>query len=268
MPVAAVVVLAAVLHAVWNSLLKPIEDRLAVFALGGLTTVVPCLLAAPFVAPDASAWPFIAASGVLHLVYGLLLMRSYGAGDFNQVYPIARGISPLLVTTAAAVVAGEALHGVGLVGVVLVSAGLTLLAGRPQRGEGGPVALAAATGVVIASYSVVDGLGVRHSGAVAGYTIWLFAIQGALMALVMRRSLRAAMPRIGTGTLAATMSIVAYGLVIWAQNRGALGPIAALRETSVIFAAAIGALAFHERFGLRRLLASAVVLAGVILLAV
>jgi hypothetical protein len=177
-------------------------------------TVVPCLVAAPFVAPNAPAWPFLAASGALHVVYGLLLMRSYGVGDFNQVYPIARGISPLLVTVAAAVVAGEALHGVELEGVLLVSAGLMLLAGRPRREEGAAVTLAAATGVVIASYSVVDGLGVRHSGTPVGYTIWLFAIEAALMALVMRRSLRAGMPRIGTGALAAAMSIVAYGLVI------------------------------------------------------
>ncbi len=237
------------------------------FALGEVTTVVPCLLAAPFVAPRAAALPFLGASGVLHAAYAVLLMRSYGVGDFNQVYPLARGISPLLVTLAAAAVAGEALGSAEVLGVLLVSAGLATLAGRPRSGEGAAVALSIATGVVIAAYSVVDGLGVRHSGTPIGYTIWLFAIQGGLLALVMRRALRPALPHLWIGALASAMSILAYGLVIWAQDHGALGPIAALRETSVIFAAAIGALVFRERFGARRLAASVVVAAGVILLA-
>jgi drug/metabolite transporter (DMT)-like permease len=129
------------------------------------------------------------------------------------------------------------------------------------------VALAIATGVVIAAYSVIDGLGVRRSGTPVGYTIWLFAIQGGLLALLMRRALRGATAHLSIAALASAMAILAYGLVIWAQDHGALGPIAALRETSVIFAAAIGAVVFRERFGARRLAASVVVAAGVILLA-
>jgi drug/metabolite transporter (DMT)-like permease len=239
-----------------------------VFALGELTTVVPCLVAAPFVVPSAAALPFLGASGVIHVAYAVLLMRSYDVGDFNQVYPLARGISPPLVALTAAAVAGEALGGAEVAGILLVSTGLATLAGRPRSGEGTAVALSLATGVTIAAYSVLDGLGVRHSGTPIGYTVWLFALQGGLLALVMRRALRPALPHLWIGATASAMSILAYGLVIWAQDHGALGPIAALRETSVIFAALIGALVFRERFGTRRIGASVVVAAGVMLLAV
>jgi drug/metabolite transporter (DMT)-like permease len=266
MPVTAAVLLAALLHASWNALLGPVRDRLAVFALGELVVAGACVAAAPSVAPDARSWPYLAASGVLHLVYALLLMRSYGVGDFNQVYPLARGTSPLLVTLAAALLANERLRATQLGGVLAVCIGLAALAGRPRAAQREAVLLAAATGVAIASYTVLDGLGVRHAGTAIGYTIWLFAIQGLLVALAARRRLPVAAHRWRLATLVSSLSILAYGLVIWAQQRGALGPIAALRETSVIAAAVIGALAFHERLGLRRIAASVVVAAGAVLL--
>jgi drug/metabolite transporter (DMT)-like permease len=200
------------------------------------------------------------------VIYDLLLMRSYGAGEFNQVYPLARGTSPLVVTGAAALVASEHLEASQLAGVAVVSVGLALLAGRPRHGQAAAVGLALATGLAIASYTVVDGVGVRHADSPLGYSIWLFAWQGPLVALVARRSLPCATPHLWLGTLTAALSLVAYGLVIWAQRHGELGPIAALRETSVVAAALIGALVFKERLGARRIAASVVVVAGVALL--
>ena len=110
MPVTAVVLAAAALHATWNAMLKPLDERLGTLALGGLVTGLGLLAVAPFVRPGSGALPYIAASGLIHVIYDLLLMRSYGAGDFNQVYPLARGTSPLVVTGAAALVASEHLE--------------------------------------------------------------------------------------------------------------------------------------------------------------
>ena len=265
-PVTAVVLVAALLHASWNALLKPVDARVAVLAVGELVVALACVAAAPFVVPRSAAWAFLAASGVMHVVYGLLLMRSYEIGDFNQVYPIARGTSPLLVTLAALVVAHEHPSAAQVSGVLVISTGLALLAGRPRVWQGAAVGLAALTGVTIACYTVLDGLGVRHAGTPVGYTIWLFALQGLLFALVSRRSLRNGWSQLPLGALVSALSALAYGLVIWAQKHGALGPIAALRETSVIAAAAIGAIAFHERLGFRRVAAATVVAAGVVLM--
>lgn len=266
MPVTLVVLIAAVLHASWNALLKPLDERLGALALGLFVTGLGTLVAAPFVRPGTAALAYIGVSACLHVLYDVLLMGSYRVGDFNQVYPLARGTSPLVVTGVAAIVASEHLSGPQIAGVAVISAGLVLLAGRPRHAQAAATRLALATGVVIAAYTVIDGLGVRHSHGALAYSIWLFALHGPLVAVVARRSLRPAMPHLALGSLAAFMSLVAYALVIWAQRHGDLGPIAALRETSVVVAALIGAFVFKERLGARRVLASVVVVAGVVLL--
>ena len=266
MPVTLVVLIAAVLHAGWNALLKPLDERLGTLALGLFVTGLGALIAAPFLRPGSAALVFIGVSVCLHVLYDVLLMGSYRVGDFNQVYPLARGTSPLVVTVVAAIVASEHLSGAQIAGVVVISVGLAVLAGRPRHAQAAATRLAFATGLVIAAYTVIDGLGVRHSHGALAYSIWLFALHGPLVALVARRSLAPARPHLALGTLAAFMSLVAYALVIWAQRHGDLGPIAALRETSVVVAALIGALVFKERLGARRVLASMVVVTGVVLL--
>lgn len=262
----AVVLVAALLHAIWNAILKPVDDRLQVLALGFLALSAGCLLAAPFAVPARAAWPLIATSWVLHMLYNVLLSRSYRAGEFNQVYPLARGTSPLVVALVAAVVAGEHLSPGKLVGVLGISGGLAVLAGRPRPGQGLAVRLAIATGLLISAYTVVDGLGVRHSGGAVAYTIWLFAGEGLVMAPFVLGRVGLMRARWRRGLLTAALGGLAYGLVIWAQRRGALAEVAALRETSVVAAAVIGAVFFKERLGARRIVASGVVAAGIVLL--
>jgi drug/metabolite transporter (DMT)-like permease len=271
------VLVAAVLHATWNALARGMRDRLAAFTLMGLAAAACSGLALPLVAvPAAAAWPALAASALLHTAYNLLLLTSYRLGEFNQVYPLARGTGPLLVAAVAATALHERLAAVQLAGVVTVSAGIILLAVRPGARRGGPstraaVLAALGTGVMIAAYTVVDGVGVRRSGTAAGYTAWLFALEGPLVPLValavrgggLGRALRG---HWAVGLLCGLLSMVAYGLVIWAQTRGALAAVAALRESSVVIAAGIGALVFHERFGRRRIVASVAIAAGVVLL--
>jgi drug/metabolite transporter (DMT)-like permease len=251
-----------------------VPDRLVTFTLIGASCTLGgavLVLAAP--APARSSWAFVGSSAALHVVYQLLLMRSYRLGDFGHVYPLARGSSVLLVALAAAVVAGEQLSGVRLLGVLVVFCGLAALVlsgGAVRRGDLPAMVAALATGVTIASYTTVDGLGVRHSGSVLGYTGWLFLLQGPevpLLALWSRgRRLPAQLrPYVLVGLVGGVISLVAYGLVLWAQTRGALAPIAALRETSVVFGAVIGAVVFHERFGRYRVVATLVITTGVVL---
>ncbi len=268
------VLLAAVLHAVWNAMAHSIDDQLVGFALMGVSvTLGAAVIVVLSPAPTRACWVFLLASALLHVAYNLLLMRCYRLGEFGQVYPLARGTSPWLVALGAALFVHEQLSVVRLAGVVTISVGLGLLVfvgGVPTRAARPAIAAAVLTGVVIATYTTVDGLGVRSAGSVAGYTGWLFLLQGPalpLTAVLSRRGLlwRQVRPHLWTGLTGGLLSLAAYGLVLWAQTRGALAPVAALRETSVIVGAVIGAVVFGERFGRWRIAATVLVAAGVLL---
>ena len=266
--------LAAVLHAVWNAVAHSIDDQLVGFALIGVAVTIGAaaiVLVSPV--PSRASWWFLAGSVVLHVVYNLLLMRSYRLGDFGQVYPLARGTSPWLVAIAGVVFVGELLSFVQLLGVVVISAGLCTLVfagGVPSRAARPAIAAAILTGVVIASYTTLDGLGVRSADTVGGYIGWLFLLQGPVLplaAVVARREQLwgQVRPHLVAGLTGGALSLAAYGLVLWAQTRGALAPIAALRETSVIVGAVIGTVVFGERFGRWRIIATVLVVVGVVL---
>lgn len=266
---------AALLHASWNAIAHSIKDRLVGFGLLGATALVLALIALPFLPlPAAAAWPWLAASGLTHVGYNLFLMQSYRLGEFNQVYPLARGTSPWLVAILATFAVGEALSSLHLIGVIVVSVGLASLVfagGVPGRAELPALAAAACTGVMIAGYTVLDGVGVRRSGSSAGYTAWLFLLDGLPVLLLAwkirgRDLVREGRRHLRDATAAGILSVGAYGLVLWAQTRGQLAGIAALRESSIIFGAIIGAVFFHERFGRPRVIATVVVVAGIVLL--
>jgi drug/metabolite transporter (DMT)-like permease len=241
-----------------------------------LTGVALCALAVPLLpSPAPASWVFIALSTLIHTGYKLLLIQSYrSGGDLSQVYPLARGSAPLLVAGFAALVVGERLGPLRLAGVLVVCLGLVLLVGvtGPQLAANRQaIGFALATGVSIAAYTIADGLGVRRSGAALGYIAWLFLVEGLPLPLYAaswgRRRLRAALrANLARGLVSGVLSLAAYGLVIWAQTRGALAVVAALRETSVVIAALIGSVVFGERFGYRRTVAAAVVTAGIVLL--
>lgn len=272
--VVAAVLAAAVTHAGWNALAHRIRDQLVAFTLiAGGAAVLGALLACFAPLPAAGAWPYLVVSALLHVGYQALLMRSFSLGDFGQMYPIARGTAPLVVTVAAALFVGERIGGWQLAGVALASAGLVGVAlwgirGSGRRPQWAALAAALATGVSIAAYTVVDGVGVRASGTPLGYIAWLMILEGVLIpayAVATRRGALLAQlrPHAGRGLLGAAMSVVAYGLVLWAQTRAPLAPVAALRESSIIAGAAIGALLFKERFGAPRVVAAGLMVAGI-----
>ncbi|MFG2285954.1 EamA family transporter [Streptomyces sp. NPDC048595] len=272
--VVAAVLLAAVTHASWNAIAHGIRDQLLAFTLvGGGGALCGAVLAGFTPLPAAGAWPFLLASAVLHVVYQALLMRSFQLGDFGQMYPIARGTAPLVVTVLAAVFVHEIPDAWALAGVALASAGLVGVALWGIRGSGArphwPALVAAlATGLSIAAYTTVDGLGVRASGTPLGYIAWLMILEGLAipayaLATRRRRLLAELRPIALRGLAGGVLSVFAYGLVLWAQTRAALAPIAALRESSIIVGAAIGTLLFKERFGLPRIAAAGLMVIGI-----
>jgi drug/metabolite transporter (DMT)-like permease len=266
---------AAVAHASWNSIAHGIKDKLVSFtlvSLGGMICAVPLVLLGA--TPARACWGYLALSVALHIVYTVLLMASYRLGDFSQTYPLARGTSPLVVLGLAAAFAGEVPGPGQFAGVALICAGLgtLVLSGRRTGGYDKRAVLAAiATGVTIASYTTVDGIGVRLSHSVAGYAGWLMLLETApwpFVALAVRRRqlLPAMRPVWPIGLLGGALSVLAYGLVLWAQTRGALATVAALRESSIVVAAVIGSLFFHEKFGWPRIAAAVCVTAGIAVL--
>ncbi|MFF4659233.1 EamA family transporter [Streptomyces sp. NPDC001381] len=240
--VTAAVLLAAVTHAGWNAIAHRITDKLVGFTLIAGGGMLIGLALAPFVAlPAAGAWPYLLCSAVIHIAYYALLMRSFRLGDFGQAYPIARGSAPLVVTVLAAVFAHEVPDGWAAAGIALSCAGLTgvaLWGLRGRRPDWAAIGAALATGLTIAAYTVVDGLGVRASGSSLGYIAWLMAVQGAVIpayAVTRRRAgtVAALRPFATLGLIGSALSVAAYALVLWAQTRAELAPVAALRESSV-----------------------------------
>ncbi|MFE6975524.1 EamA family transporter [Streptomyces sp. NPDC057682] len=271
----AVVLAAGLLHAAWNTLAKAARDRDAGLTLISVTKTVLCLPLLPlFALPAPASLPYLLASSAVHAVYMAQLSRAYRLGDFGQVYPVARGVAPIGVAAVAVALLGERLGPVQLAGLLAVCGGLAVLSlgGLPGRGVGGPAVRAAlATGATIAAYTLIDAVGVRRSGSAFGYTAWMAALEGVLVALLMPRLrkrpltdlLRPDRTRSAVGGLVAALS---YGAVLWAQTRSPTSEVAALRETGIIWAAVIGAVFFHEPLGRRRICAGAVVVFGVVLL--
>ncbi len=271
------ILLAALLHAVWNALIKSNGDRLSMMAFvagGGSMLMWPFLPFTPFPSPDV--WKIIALSLALHTGYKVFLVKAYTHGDMGQVYPLARGLAPAMVTLVGFLFLGERLPITATIGIAVIIIGIISLAWRKNNGTGSlldnhrGVLYAIGTSCFIAAYTLNDGLGGRVATSASAYVIWLFALDGiSITAIALwRRGPALLKPQrdwlIGLG--GGAMSIVAYWLVIWAMSITPLGPVAALRETSVIFGALISGLVLKEGLGWRAVIAACVVAGGVILL--
>lgn len=271
----AVVVAAAALHAGWNALLKIGLDRYLTASLIQIGAGCIAVLALPFFElPRAGAWPYIALSALLHIGYNLFLSRAYQHGDLSQVYPIARGSSPLLVALLA-LLAGDTLHLGQWAGLLVLVAGIWLMAWRGGHAGGVPngslLFNTLATSACIAGYTLSDALGARTNGDAIAYALWLFVVNGlvATTVITLRRGPRIFLqlgPHWRGGLGGGAMSMVAYSLVIWATTQAPVAMVSALRETSVLFALLIGWLFLKESMPALRLLACAVTAAGVVLM--
>lgn len=272
------VLASALLHASWNALVKTGADRLMMM---GWIAAATGLVALPFLyvmpVPPADVWNILVLSFALHAGYKLFLVQGYRYGDFGQVYPLSRGLAPAIVTIVGALWLGEILPTLAFAGVGLIALGIVSLAFRRTNGAGLPndpraLAYAFGTSLFIAAYTLNDGLGGRIAESPHIYVVWLFAGDGLIFFLIVlaRRGRAFLKPQraMAFGLAGGIMSVIAYWLVIWAMTFAPLGPVAALRETSVVFAALISGLLMKEGLGWRAVAAACVVAAGVILLKV
>ncbi|AET93397.1 putative 10 TMS drug/metabolite exporter, DME family, DMT superfamily [Burkholderia sp. YI23] len=271
-----VVLFAALLHASWNAMLHGNRDRfLSMTWMSIAIGVVSVFVVLYLPLPPRAAWPYIVASGLVHIAYNLSLVRAYRRGDLAQAYPIARGSSPMLVTLGAALFAHEGIGGLHALGIALISCGIMALALQGGRVSRAGALAALTTGVTIAIYTVIDGIGVRLSeGEAITYTAWMFMFYWFMPVIFVAKRglpalwtpLRDAPMAVGSSLAGGLVSIAAYGIVIWAMQAGAMGAVSALRETSVVFAALIGRVFLQEPVSAKRWLACVVVAAGAVLL--
>lgn len=263
---------AAILHASWNAFLRTGADRLwtvTVMSFSSTAMAIPLAMLNGF--PATSAWLYVILSACLQVGYSVFLVAAYRYGELGQVYPIVRGSVPLLVTLGGFLLAGQQLTVLETVGVALVGGGIMGLSLGRGRAATTSILYALATGAIIAAYATVDAIGVRAAGNVGVYTAWVLLAYGALLpaTFVVSRGRLVVDPRapetwkaLGGGLFA----LLAYGVVVAAFALGPAGPITAIRETSVVFAAFIGRLFLGETLTPRRVGACAVVALGAICL--
>jgi len=271
--VTALVLGSALLHASWNAIIKSSRDVMldtALVAAGAGLLALPLAALVPL--PASASWPYLGASAVIHVAYFSTLVAAYRIGDLGHAYPLMRGTAPLLVALFGVALLDEHPGATMWLGIVLISAGILSL-GLLQRGSAhrGATLWAFANAAIIACYTLVDGAGARLSGSPAGYVAALFWLQGLLfLALVAVLRKRAALDYIGRnwqrGLGGGLCLISAYGIVLWAMTQAPVAAVAALRETSVIFAALLGTVFLKERFGRQRLIAACAVALGIVAL--
>ena len=266
---------AALLHAAWNAMLKGGRDTtldMAIVVAGSGLVVLPLLPFVPLPAP--ASWPYIGVSLLIHIGYYSALVGTYRAGDLSHGYPLMRGVAPLLVAGFGAVVLGE-LPGLWMwVGILLISGGvigIAFVGGASFLHNQRATAWALANAALIAAYTLVDGTGVRLAGSTASYAVWMFFLDGFPYVLIvawLRRTelLLYARDHWQRGLVGGALSVAAYAIALWAMTRAPIAAVAALRETSVIFAAILGAWLLKEPFGRARLAGAVAVLCGVVAL--
>jgi drug/metabolite transporter (DMT)-like permease len=265
------VILAAFLHASWNVLVKFNLDRfLAMFLLQTLMAVMGIVMLIFFQWPLAAALPYAIASGILHTGYNLFLARSYRSGDLSVVYPIARGTAPLITLGASSFFTHDAISRIALMGIMVLIAGIWLIALGPSKAlkvDKTTLMFALGTSVFIGCYTVVDGLGGRVSSAPSGYTGLVFTLDGVFMfftGLYLRGAtiLQAVRPYWRSGVIGAAASGSAYWIVIWAMSVAPIAAVAALRETSILFAIGLSSRFLKEPLTFTRIVGGVLVVAG------
>ena len=270
------VLFAAFCHAGWNAAVKRGLDPLVTTILMSIGAALVGAAMLPFTGwPQAVAWPFVIASVLIHIVYFAALIESYAAGDMGLVYPLARGSAPLMTATAAAAFLKEHIGLLGWLGIAVLAAGVLLLSLRGSRDlaklDRRAVGFALLTAVTICVYTLVDGVGARAAGNAHAYTAAMFVGIGIAMAIyaLARRgagvfALMAQHWKLGVG--GGVMQVTSYGIAIWAMTVAPIAIVAALRETSVLFGAAIAVVFLKEPLRTSRVVAALTIVAGLALI--
>jgi drug/metabolite transporter (DMT)-like permease len=267
----AAVLAAALMHAAWNTIAKLNAGRAADAVVVGILGAWPAALVLPWAGlPDRASWGQLVASVVIHFVYFRALARAYAAGDMSVAYPLMRGMPPLVVALLGATLFNEPLSLLGWTAIGVLVAGVLLLGwdslrrGSLSRVAARYVALQIA---IIATYTLVDGSGVRASGNPLAYIAWMFVLTAAAMAFAARDSFallaKEGRRSVGVAIAGGLFTFGSYAVALWAMTRAPVALVAALRETSILFGAALGAWLLRERFGVHRWCAVGLILGGV-----
>ena len=270
------VLAAAAMHATWNALIKTRSDRFASISLTTLGASIVVLPILPFVDfPSIEVWIWIAASVIIHAGYRLFLVKTYDVGDFAQSYPLARGIAPLITTVGAIIFIGEVPEGLTVLGIVVLSFGALLMSLRGSsdlsKFNRRAVGFALLTSMLIAGYTLTDGYGVRLANTASSYAAWLFFCDGlcsiAIGFLYRGRGLLTVLAsEWKTSLLTGGLLAGSYWIIMWAMTKAPIASIAALRETSILFAMLISVLVLGERVTPWRVLATVFIVGGVVIL--
>lgn len=271
--VIALVLLGALLHACWNAIVKAGSDKqlgAAMVSAGGALTALPFLPFLPL--PLAEAWPYIGASAILQFTYYQLVAGAYRAGDIGLVYPLMRGVAPLLVALTSSLVIGEHLSGGATLGVATISAGILTMALEARKGSGKAIVLALMNAAVIATYTFVDGVGARKAGNAISYTLWMALLPPVLLFAwaIYNRGVAPVVSYVRRewwrGWFGGAGSIASYGLALWAMTKAPVASVAALRETAILFALVISVVILKEKASPWRYLAGAIIAIGGLIL--
>lgn len=268
----AIIMLGALLHATWNAVVKGGSDKLLTTCTITSVAALIALAVIPFLElPARESWPFIGASVVLQVVYFVLVALTYRIADMSQTYPIMRGTAPLLVATVSVFLLSEKLSAFAWLGIAVISLGILSMAAAPSAGQRKGLILALINAGVIAGYTLVDGLGVRKSGAPAAYTLWIFLLTGiplAAWALNTRRRLFCdyIIRNWQVGVVGGVGTLASYGLALWAMTAAPIATVSALRETSILFGVVISAWVLKEHLTRVRIIAACIIAAGAMVL--
>jgi drug/metabolite transporter (DMT)-like permease len=271
--VIALVLFGALLHATWNALVKAGTEKsldAAMIALGAAVVAIPFLPLVPL--PKPEAWPYILVSALFQFAYFQLVAASYRAGDIGLVYPLMRGAAPLIVAATSGALIGEELAFGTMIGILTISAGVLTLAFESRKGGKHAIVLALLNACVIASYTFVDGIGARLSGNAISYTLWMALLPPVLLFAwaFARRGVKPVARHVyknwWRGLIGGAGSIGAYGLALWAMTKAPVATVAALRETSILFAVVISVVFLKEPVSVWRIAAACVIALGALLL--
>jgi drug/metabolite transporter (DMT)-like permease len=267
--VVVLVLIGALLHATWNALVKSGTDKQLDSTMVALGASLASLCALPFVPlPDPAAWPYIFASVMIHFTYYQLVGAAYRLGDIGLVYPLMRGVAPLIVALTSGLVLQEHLPPLMFAGVIVISGGVLTLAADFRGGHSKAMVVALLNACVIAAYTYVDGLGARVAGNPITYTLWI-CILPPIPLFAVAFAMRGTKPVIAhvkltwkRGIFGGAGSVLSYGLALYAMTRAPIAAVAALRETSILFALLISVFIFHERASHWRYVAATMIAIG------
>ena len=268
----AIIMLGAALHATWNAVVKGGDNKLLTTCMIASIASLIASAVIPFLElPSKESWPFIGASVILQVVYFVLVASTYRIADMSQTYPIMRGTAPLLVATASVGLLSESLSSFAWLGIAIICIGILSMAAAPSIGQRKGMLLALVNAAVIAGYTLIDGVGVRKSGAPAAYTLWIFLLTGIALAVwafaVRRREFCRYLARHWRpGVIGGFGTVVSYGLALWAMTAAPIATVSALRETSILFGVVISALVLKEQLTRRRIMAACIIASGAMVL--